>query len=157
MQGRIGRKHEEDFAGILTAAMLLCVGATTVLAAETPHFFYINKDGNDFWFVEEVAGAKAEAEKLGAQFTSQNVEFDSNLHHSCDRHGHRRTTLRASSLSSLSKRSGPAVLKKARDAGIPMIAVDDTIKDEAGKDAALRWFFLGCYRQAGRRGHRGHG
>ena len=27
--------------GILTAAMLLCVGATTVLAAETPHFFYI--------------------------------------------------------------------------------------------------------------------
>ena len=35
---------------------------------------------------------------------------------------------------------GPAVLKKAKDAGIPMIAVDDTIKDETGKDAPFVGF-----------------
>ena len=35
---------------------------------------------------------------------------------------------------------GPAVLKKAKDAGIPIIAVDDGIKDEAGNDAPFVGF-----------------
>lgn len=125
--------------GILTATMLLCVGATTVLAAEAPHFFYINKDGDDLWFVEEVAGAKAEADKLGVGFTSENVKFDSNL------------TIVAidDAIAAHAKgivvvvpeqKIGPAVLKKAKDAGIPIIAVDDGIKDEAGNDAPFVGF-----------------
>ena len=71
--------------GILTAAMLLCVGATTVLAAETPHFFYINKDGDDLWFVEEVAGAKAEADKLGVRIHQRKCEVRLESHYCCDR------------------------------------------------------------------------
>ena len=109
------------------------------IAADAPHFFYINKDGNNSWFVEEVAGAKAEAEKLGAQFTSQNVDFDSN-----------RTTVAVDTAIAANAKGivivvpeqkiGPAVLKKARDAGIPMVAVDDTIKDETGRDAPFVGF-----------------
>src|SRR4051794_21721572 len=96
--------------GSLCAAVLLC--PVLAVAADAPHFFYINKDGNDSWFVEEVAGAKAEAEKLGVGFTSQNVDFDSN-----------RTTVAVDTAIAAGAKGvvivvpeqkiGPAVLKKA--------------------------------------------
>ena len=97
-------------SGALVAAAIAC--PALAFAADTPHFFYINKDGNDSWFVEEVAGAKAEAEKLGVQFTSQNVDFDSN-----------RTTVAVDTAIAANAKGivivvpeqkiGPAVLKKA--------------------------------------------
>ncbi len=127
-------------ASVLHMAVIAAtVWATSAIAADAPHFFYINKDGNDSWFVDEVAGAKAEAEKIGAQFTSQNVDFDSN-----------RTTVAVDTAIAAGAKGivivvpeqkvGPAVLKKAKDANIPMIAVDDSIKDEAGKEAPFVGF-----------------
>ena len=120
-------------------ALAATVWATSAIAADAPHFFYINKDGNDSWFVDEVAGAKAEAAKIGAQFTSQNVDFDAN-----------KTTVAVDTAIAAGAKGivivvpeqkvGPAVLKKAKDANIPMIAVDDSIKDEAGKEAPFVGF-----------------
>jgi L-arabinose transport system substrate-binding protein len=122
---------------MLSAGMV--VGATAALAADPPHFFYVVKDGNDVWFLNEVSGAKAEAEKLGAAFTSQNVELNANL----------AITGVDNAIAGGAKgivivvpeqQIGPAVLKKAKDAGIPMIAVDDGIVDDAGTPAPFVGF-----------------
>ena len=40
---------------------------------------YLNKMGDNPWFVDEVAGAKAMADKLGVEFSNQDLQFDSNL------------------------------------------------------------------------------
>ena len=117
-------------SGVFCAGTL--VGATAALAADPPHFFYVVKDGNDLWFLDEVAGAKAEADKLGAKFTSQNVELDANLAITGV------DNAIAGGAAGIvivvpEQQIGPAVLKKAKDAGIPMIAVDDGIVDDAGK------------------------
>ncbi len=140
-------------SGMLCAGML--VGATATLAADAPHFFYVVKDGNDVWFLNEVAGAKAEAEKLGAEFTSQNVELNANL----------AITGVDNAIAGGAKgivivvpeqQIGPAVLKKAKDAGIPMIAVDDGIVDDAGNSGAVCGFLVGGRGQTGRQRHRRH-
>jgi len=124
-------------SGLFCAGALL--GASAVFAADPPHFFYVVKDGNDLWFLDEVAGAKAEADKLGAKFTSQNVELDANL----------AITGVDNAIAGGAdgivivvpeQQIGPAVIKKARDAGIPMIAVDDGIVDDAGNPAPFVGF-----------------
>jgi L-arabinose transport system substrate-binding protein len=124
-------------AGMICAGAVL--GSAAAFAAETPHFFYIVKDGNDAWFLDEVAGAKAEAERLGARFTSQNVEFDANLAVSGVE------TAIASGAAGIvvvvpEQQIGPAVMQKAADAGIPIIAVDDGIVDSAGNPAPFVGF-----------------
>jgi L-arabinose transport system substrate-binding protein len=124
-------------SGLFCAGALL--GATVALAADPPHFFYVVKDGNDLWFLDEVAGAKAEAEKLGAKFTSQNVELDANLaitgvDNAIAGGGDGLVVVVPE------QQIGPAVIKKAKDAGIPIIAVDDGIVDEAGKPAPFVGF-----------------
>jgi L-arabinose transport system substrate-binding protein len=124
-------------SGLLCAAAALAGSAA--VAADAPHYFYVVKDGNDMWFLNEVAGAKAEAEKLGAGFTSQNVELNANL----------AITGVDNAIAGGAKgivivvpeqQIGPAVLKKAADAGIPMIAVDDGIVGEDGKPAPFVGF-----------------
>ena len=40
---------------------------------------YLNKMGDNPWFVDEVAGAKAIADELGVEFFNQDLQFDSNL------------------------------------------------------------------------------
>ena len=40
---------------------------------------YLNKMGDNPWFVDEVAGAKAMADELGVEFFNQDLQFDSNL------------------------------------------------------------------------------
>jgi L-arabinose transport system substrate-binding protein len=122
---------------------LFCAGAMLVgsaaLAQDAPHFFYVVKDGNDMWFLNEVAGAKAEAERLGAGFTTQNVELNANL----------AITGVDNAIAGGAdgivivvpeQQIGPAVMKKAADAGIPIIAVDDGIVDEAGNPAPFVGF-----------------
>ncbi len=119
------------------AALLLSAGAS--FAADAPHFFYLNKLGDNAWFVDEVAGAKAEAEKLGAKFTSQDLQSDSNRAITAVD-----TAIAAGAAGIVivvpDQQIGPAVLKKAEEAGIPMIAVDDGIKDAAGKSAPFVGF-----------------
>jgi len=87
---------------------------------------YINKMGEHPWFVAEVAGAKAEAGKLGVKLMSQDVQFDANL---------TLTTfdtmvgdgVKAIAIVVPDKALGPVVAEKAEKAGIRLIAVDDDI------------------------------
>ena len=66
-------------------ATLSFVGLAAAIAVSTPtkaddvKMGYINKMGEHPWFVSEVAGAKAEAGKLGVNLMTQDVQFDANL------------------------------------------------------------------------------
>lgn len=118
------------------AAMMF---ATTSFAANSPYIYYVVKYGDEPWFINEVAGAKAEADRLGVKFTSQNVKTDANL----------AITGVDNAIAAGAKglvivvpeqKIGPAVIAKAKEAGIPLIAVDDGIKDKDGNDAPFVGF-----------------
>ncbi|MBN8630817.1 MAG: substrate-binding domain-containing protein [Rhodobacterales bacterium] len=119
-----------DFKG-LTALALVLAAATGPAAAEDIKIGFINKMGDHPWFVAEVAGAKEKAEELGASFVSQDVQFDANL---------TVTTLdtmigdgvKGIAIVVPDKALGPVVAAKAKEAGIPLIAVDDDITFEDG-------------------------
>ena len=106
----------------LGTGLALCCHA---FAADTK-IGYINKMGDHPWFVAEVAGAKAAAESGGADFVSQDVQFNADL---------TVTTLdtmigdgvKGIAIVVPDKGLGPVVAQKAKDAGIPLIAVDDDI------------------------------
>ena len=98
---------------------------------------YLNKMGDNPWFVEEVAGAKAVADKLGVEFFNQDLQFDSNLAMTA------MDTYIGKGISGIiivvpDTKIGPAVIEKAQKAGIPIIAVDDTILDASRQDRPLR-------------------
>jgi L-arabinose transport system substrate-binding protein len=111
----------------------------SAFAADAPHIFYVVKFGEDPWFINEVAGAKAEANKLGATFTSQNVKTDANLAITGVDNA---IAAGASGLVIVvpDQQIGPAVIAKAKEAHIPLIAVDDVIKDSEGKEAPFVGF-----------------
>jgi L-arabinose transport system substrate-binding protein len=103
---------------------------------------YINKMGDNPWFVEEVAGAQAKADELGIEFFSQDVQFDSNLALTA------MDTYIAKGIDAIvivvpDTKIGPAVIEKAEKAGIPIVAVDDTILDANGKAAPFVGFDAG--------------
>ncbi len=119
--------------------------ATEQPAAEKPAddgkvtIAYLNKMGDNPWFVEEVAGAKAKADELGAEFFNQDLQFDSNLAMTA------MDTYIGKGIDGIiivvpDTKIGPAVIEKAKKAGIPLIAVDDTILDESGKAAPFVGF-----------------
>ncbi len=100
---------------------------------------YLNKMGDNPWFVDEVAGAKAVADKLGVEFFNQDLQFDSNLAMTA------MDTYIGKGISGIiivvpDTKIGPAVIEKAQKAGIPLIAVDDTILDANGKSAPFVGF-----------------
>ncbi len=110
-----------SFAGLASTLAL-----TAAARADDVKIGYINKMGEHPWFVAEVAGAKAEAAKLGVAFMSQDVHFDANL---------ALTTfdtmvgdgVKAIAIVVPDKALGPVVAEKAEKAGIRLIAVDDDI------------------------------
>jgi L-arabinose transport system substrate-binding protein len=127
------------------AAPTQAPAATSAPAANQPAsnkkitIAYINKMGDNPWFVDEVAGAKAKADQLGVDFFNQDVQFDSNLAMTAI------DTYIGKGVSGIvivvpDTKIGPAVIEKAQKAGIPLIAVDDTIKDSAGKTAPFVGF-----------------
>jgi L-arabinose transport system substrate-binding protein len=115
------------------AALVLGTGlvACSLAQAADVKIGYINKMGEHPWFVAEVAGAKAAAEKAGASFVSQDVQFNADL---------TITTLdtmigdgvKGIAIVVPDKGLGPVVAEKAKAAGIPLIAVDDDITYKDG-------------------------
>ena len=112
-----------------TVAGLMLLAGTA--GAQEVKLGYINKMGDHPWFVSEVAGAKAKAKELGNQLLVQDVQFDANLTITT------MDTYLADGVKGIAivvpdKALGPVVAKKAKDAGIPLIAVDDDITYEDG-------------------------
>ena len=107
------------------ASMVVLAGAAGARADDIK-MGYINKMGEHPWFVSEVGGAKAEAQKLGVKLSTQDVHFDANL---------TLTTfdtmvgdgVKAIAIVVPDKALGPVVAEKAEKAGIRLIAVDDDI------------------------------
>lgn len=111
----------------LGAALLLPLSAQ----AEDLKIGYINKMGDHPWFVAEVAGAAKAAEEGGAQFVSQDVQFDADLTITT------LDTMIGDGVDGIAivvpdRALGPVVAARAAEAGVPLIAVDDDIQTENG-------------------------
>lgn len=116
------------------------VAATEAAAeGETLSVAYLNKMGDNPWFIDEVAGAKARADQLGIEFFNQDLQFDSDLAlNSMD-------TYISSGIDGIvivvpDTKIGPAVIAKAKESNIPLIAVDDNILDADGAAAPFVGF-----------------
>jgi L-arabinose transport system substrate-binding protein len=114
----------------LAAATLVAMAAGQA-AADDLKIGYINKMGEHPWFVAEVAGAKAAAEKAGAAFVSQDVQFNADLTVTTF------DTMVGDGVKGIAivvpdKGLGPVIAEKAKKAGIKLVAVDDDIYFQDG-------------------------
>src|SRR5204862_7426762 len=114
----------------LGAAALVAIAAGRATADEVK-IGYINKMGDHPWFVAEVAGAKAAAEKAGAAFVSQDVQFNADLTVTTF------DTMVGDGVKGIAivvpdKGLGPVIAEKAKKAGIKLVAVDDDIYFQDG-------------------------
>jgi len=104
-----------------------------------PTIAYIQKQGDQQYFVDQAAGAQAEAAKNGVDLKVSNVALDSNLAVST------LETMIAQNVDAIAivvpdQRIGPQVIDRAKQAGIPIIASDDGISDAAGNAAPFVGF-----------------
>jgi L-arabinose transport system substrate-binding protein len=102
--------------------------------AEDLKFAYLAKQADAPYFVEQLNAAKAKAQELGVELTTQDLQLD--------------TGLALDSLDTVISQGtdgvvivvpdqeiGPAVMRKAQSAGVPLIASDDVIEDADGRPA----------------------
>jgi L-arabinose transport system substrate-binding protein len=113
--------------------------ASPSAAGEAPLFVAIDKSATQQYFIDQQAGFTSKIKELGGSAKTYNVELDANLAIS---------TLndaialgpKGIAITVPDQTIGPAVAKAAADAGIPLVATDDSIKDSAGKDVPLVGF-----------------
>lgn len=136
---------------LVTAAMV--VTAVTALSAcsngeapaptggnqEVTDLAYVVKYGSVPWFVAENKGVQAKSKELGITTTTTDVEDDSNKAIAAVDTS---IGLGAQGLIVVAPNQdlGPAIISKAKTAGIPIIAVDDPLKDADGKFAPFVGF-----------------
>lgn len=113
------------------AAAVVALAVPIAAQADDLKIGYINKMGDHPWFVAEVAGAAAAAEKGGAEFVSQDVQFNADLTITT------LDTMIGDGVDGIAivvpdRALGPVVAARAKEAGIPLIAVDDDITYEDG-------------------------
>lgn len=99
-----------------------------------PLLVSINKLGTLQYFIEQAEGFKTKAKELGAEARTADVELDSE----------KAVTEVQNAISSGAagiaitvpdQELGPRVIELARQANVPLIAADDTIEDQEGKEA----------------------
>ncbi|WP_226781549.1 substrate-binding domain-containing protein [Oceaniglobus trochenteri] len=116
-----------------TGAAALVLLPMAAQAQDAPKIGYINKMGDHPWFVAEVAGAAEAAKEGGAEFVSQDVQFNADLTITT------LDTMIGDGVDGIAivvpdRALGPVVAQRAKEAGVPLIAVDDDIVDGDGKD-----------------------
>ncbi|MEJ6388733.1 substrate-binding domain-containing protein [Gymnodinialimonas ulvae] len=116
---------------MMTAMGAVLLAPVAAHADEDIRIGYINKMGDHPWFVAEVAGAAAAAEAGGAEFISQDVQFNADLTITT------LDTMIGDGVDGIAivvpdRALGPIVAARAAEAGIPLIAVDDDIVDQDG-------------------------
>ena len=128
---------------IIAIAAAAAMTATPVAAqdgdGEGIKLAYLTKHLDNPWFVSETNGAAELAEQLGVDLTIQDLQFDANL---------ALTAMDAVITDGTQgiiivvpeQQIGPAVIAKAAEAGIPLIAVDDVIEDGEGNFAPFVGF-----------------
>jgi len=100
---------------------------------------YIQKQGDQQYFIDQADGAKAAGEELGAEITIINVGDDANAAIS------QLDTVIAQGFDAIAivvpdQKIGPQVIQAAKDAGIPLVATDDAIEDGDGNPAPFVGF-----------------
>jgi L-arabinose transport system substrate-binding protein len=100
---------------------------------------YIQKQGDQQYFVDQAKGAKDAAAKLGAEVTVINVGDDANK---AINEVDSAISLGFSGIAIVvpDAKVGPVAIKAAADAKIPLLASDDAIKDDAGAAAPFVGF-----------------
>lgn len=117
---------------VVLAAMLSVVLTAGAQDGETIQIAYLTKHLDNPWFVNETGGAQALADQYGdVELTIQDLQFDANLALSA------MDTVIGAGVDGIiivvpEQQIGPAVMQKAADAGIPLMTVDDEIKDANG-------------------------
>lgn len=117
---------------IVLAAALSVVFMVGAQDGETYQIAYLTKHLDNPWFVNETGGAQTLADQYGdLELTIQDLQFDANLALSA------MDTVIGAGVDGIiivvpEQQIGPAVMQKAADAGIPLMTVDDEIKDANG-------------------------
>ena len=116
-------------------------GSTTT-TKKTGHISvsYLQKQGDQQYFVDEANGAKAEAKKLGdVEVNVVNLALDSNKAISeMDTAVARKSD--GIAMVAPDQKIGPQVIDKARQGKIPFVASDDVLKDGQGKEVPFVGF-----------------
>jgi L-arabinose transport system substrate-binding protein len=101
---------------------------------------YIVKMGDNPWFVTEAAGLTQVAKEKGINLTIQDVKLDATLAMDAVDQAIG-TGIDGIITVAPDQKIGPAVLKKAAAAKIPVVSIDDYIYDDANKQAPFVGFF----------------
>jgi L-arabinose transport system substrate-binding protein len=109
-------------------------GTASGAAKEDLKFAYLSKQADVPYFVEQIGAAKAKAKELGVELTTQDLQLDTGL--ALDA----MDTLISQGIDGIvivvpDQKIGPAVIRKAEQADVPLIASDDVIEDSDGKPA----------------------
>lgn len=105
----------------------------------TVRIAYLQKQGDQQYFVDQARGAKEEAAKLGAEVTVVNLGTDANKAMT------EMDTAIAQKFDAIAivapdQKIGPQIIDRARQAGIPLIASDDVLKAADGTPAPFVGF-----------------
>lgn len=114
-------------------------GAKTEGDSKTIRIAYIQKQGDQQYFIDQADGAKAMAAELGAEVTVINVASDANEAIS------QLDTVIAQGFDGVAivvpdQKIGPQIIAAAKKAGIPLVATDDAIEDGDGAPAPFVGF-----------------
>jgi L-arabinose transport system substrate-binding protein len=125
---------------VAVAAALAAAPVAAQDAQDAPiKMAYLTKHLDNPWFVNETNGARELADELGIDLTIQDLQFDANLALTA------MDTVIADGTQGIiivvpEQQIGPAVIEKARSAGVPLVAVDDVIQDAEGNFAPFVGF-----------------
>jgi L-arabinose transport system substrate-binding protein len=114
-------------------------GNTTSGTPQNVKIAFLTKHLDNPWFVSETGGAKDLAATLGVKLTVQDLQFDANLALTAV------DTVIGTGTKGIiivvpDQKIGPSVISKATAAKVPIMAVDDTIKDQSGTPAPFVGF-----------------
>lgn len=116
---------------VLLAAVILFSFASTVMAEDAPLFVAINKSADQQYFIDLQTSFIAKAEELGATAKKFDAKLDPALGVSLVNDAIS-AGAKGIAITVPDQTIGPAIAKAAHDAGIVMIATDDSIVDENG-------------------------
>ncbi|NYF16544.1 L-arabinose transport system substrate-binding protein [Microbacterium sp. AK009] len=135
-------------AGVLSLVVALAGCGTVDDTADTSaggsddstiRIAYIQKQGDQQYFIDQAEGAKEAAAELGAEVTAINVGDDANEAIS------QLETVISQGYDAIAivvpdQKIGPQVIELAAEAGIPLVATDDAIEDADGNPAPFVGF-----------------
>ena len=124
---------------LLTTGTLITILAAGMAQAQDKLIVAIYKSGTQQYFIDQAAGFTAAAKELGYEARIINVELDSNLAISAMSDAFA-SGAKGIGITAPDQALGPALAKAAADAGIPLIATDDPLMDEAGKPVPFAGF-----------------